>query len=291
VTQHGAGSGRSRGASSDPSRCKFSIVSLLQGEGKLTSSQNATRASNPLRNRSPPQLSYVAARTKRKKARPTTQPTPDSGPIPQPYLALAPKPLSSLSRSYLQTPTSSNLVLPSSFRRPATAVAGATSSGDAGPSSSRTRERERERFANGLLAPPAIRAGGSSTPTTTRRDRPVSPGNANAGATGGRRRTDRVRGLGPGNPSVTSLGQLGRIMESDPPATIDERLGNNGSQTPAAGDRRRRRIVRGDDGPGLSRRLTVSSREEGRAMGLARGASMRRLNVWDGTYLRSHVKT
>jgi hypothetical protein len=87
---------------------------------------------------------------------------------------------------------------------------------------------------------------------------------------------------------MTSLGHLGRIMESDPPATIDER--GSGTQTPVAvpATRRRRRIVRGDGdgdgvgGPGVSRRLTVSSREEGRAMGLARGASMRRLNVWDG---------
>ena len=39
--------------------------------------------------------------------------------------------------------------------------------------------------------------------------------------------------------------------------------------------------MRGETG-GLARRPTVSSREEGRALGLARGASMRRLNIWDG---------
>jgi len=75
---------------------------------------------------------------------------------------------------------------------------------------------------------------------------------------------------------MTSLGHLGRIMETD---TIP---GDDRNPTPAP--RRRRRIVREveEEGPGLNRRLTVSSREEGRAIGLARGASMRRLNVWDG---------
>jgi hypothetical protein len=70
-------------------------------------------------------------------------------------------------------------------------------------------------------------------------------------------------------------------MESDSPA--EER-----TTTPApAATRRRRRIVREvEEGEpaGISRRLTVSSREEGRAIGLARGASMRRLNVWDGAF-------
>lgn len=123
-------------------------------------------------------------------------------------------------------------------------------------------------FANGLLAPPAIRAG-AITPS----GRAVSP-------SGRRRRTQaQAVGMGAGNPSMTSLGQLGRIMETDPQAAGDDR---NQTQTPAP--RRRRRIVRADEeeGQGVSRRLTVSSREEGRAIGLARGASMRRLNVWDG---------
>jgi len=73
------------------------------------------------------------------------------------------------------------------------------------------------------------------------------------------------------NASMLSLGQLGQIMETDPVETPD-----------ATPQRRRRRIVRGEDGGTLARRLTVTSREEGRALGLARGASMRRLNVWDG---------
>ena len=78
---------------------------------------------------------------------------------------------------------------------------------------------------------------------------------------------------------MTSLGHLGRIMETDTPTPT---AGDDRNPTPAP--RRRRRIVREveEEGPGLNRRLTVSSREEGRAIGLARGASMRRLNVWDG---------
>ncbi|KAL7422718.1 hypothetical protein Q5752_002010 [Cryptotrichosporon argae] len=48
-----------------------------------------------------------------------------------------------------------------------------------------------------------------------------------------------------------------------------------GSRTGRGGTRRRRVVS------GTQRTLTVSSREEGRAMGLARGASMRRFNVWD----------
>lgn len=87
---------------------------------------------------------------------------------------------------------------------------------------------------------------------------------------------------------MTSLGYLGRILESDLTATgtgagADTERANQATPAPA---RRRRQIVRGDgdevQGETPSRRLTVSSREEGRAIGLARGASMRRLNVWDG---------
>ena len=168
------------------------------------------------------------------------------------------------------------MVLPSSYRRPATAQGNPTTTnggGDAGPSTRRERDRDRDRermFANGLLAPPTIRAG-ANTPS----GRAVSP-------SGRRRRTQaQAVGMGAGNPSMTSLGQLGRIMETDPQAAGDDR---NQTQTPAPA-RRRRRIVRadGEEGQGVSRRLTVSSREEGRAIGLARGASMRRLNVWDGT--------
>lgn len=60
------------------------------------------------------------------------------------------------------------------------------------------------------------------------------------------------------NQSMASLGVLGRIMENDPEP------------------RRRRRVVREE-----RQMPVVSSREEGRALGLARGASMRRLSVWD----------
>jgi len=204
----------------------------------------------------------AAPKAKRKKAKPTTTPDPNR-PIPQPYLALAPRPLSSQAR---QQPSNPNLVLPSSYRRPTTSQSQRT---DAGPSTSRRRD-DGERFVSGLLAPPTVRAGASSRL-----------------ADSGRRRTDRLRQTGQGhvngNASMTSLGHLGRIMESD---TQVQGQGEDRNPTPAP--RRRRRIVREveDEGAGLNRRLTVSSREEGRAIGLARGASMRRLNVWDGMYLQ-----
>jgi hypothetical protein len=205
-----------------------------------------------------------APKAKRKKAKPTPTPDPNR-PIPQPYLALAPRPLSSQARQEISNPS---LVLPSSYRRPTTSQ---SQRPDAGPSTSRRRE-EGERFVSGLLAPPTVRAGASTSTGT----RPAE----------GRRRTDRLRQTGQGhaagNASMTSLGQLGRIMESDTPGQ-----GQGDDRNPTPAPRRRRRIVREveDEGAGLSRRLTVSSREEGRAIGLARGASMRRLNVWDGTYI------
>lgn len=107
-------------------------------------------------------------------------------------------------------------------------------------------------------------------------------GGAGTGAERRRRGEERLRDVGAVNASVTSLGQLGQILESDPtdPSSNQNQAGAGGAAGPA--QRRRQRIVRGETGGGLSRRLTVSSREEGRAMGLARGASMRRLNVWDG---------
>jgi len=222
---------------------------------------NRYQAAGMIYSQEPRQVSNnPAPKAKRKKAKPTPTPDPNR-PIPQPYLALAPRPLSSQARQEISNP---NLVLPSSYRRPTTSQSQRT---DAGPSS--RRREEGERFVSGLLAPPTVRAGaGSST------SRPSE----------GRRRTDRLRQTGQGhaagNASMTSLGHLGRIMESDTPGQGDDR-----NPTPAP--RRRRRIVREveDEGAGLTRRLTVSSREEGRAIGLARGASMRRLNVWDGTYL------
>lgn len=99
------------------------------------------------------------------------------------------------------------------------------------------------------------------------------------------------------NVSMASLGQLGHILES---GRLPDEAGAYAETGPAVGapdtaegqtqtltqgqgaaQRRRRRIVRGEGGA-IARRPTVSSREEGRALGLARGASMRRTNVWDG---------
>lgn len=85
------------------------------------------------------------------------------------------------------------------------------------------------------------------------------------------------------NPSQISLGQLGQVLNSDP--TSYETPGEPPQQSQQQPQRRRRRVVTGDnneEGGGVRRRLTVSSREEGRALGVARGASMRRRNLWDG---------
>lgn len=143
-------------------------------------------------------------------------------------------------------------------------------------------------YAAGLLAPPAIVPGGQSgvpriqgvnQAAQNARKRPadrVGVGGtgepAGAGAGMRRRSEDRLRDVAAANVSMLSLGQLGSIMETDPQPEEPPQ---------PAPQRRRRRVVRGETG-GLTRRPTVSSREEGLALGLSRGASMRRLNVWDG---------
>lgn len=71
---------------------------------------------------------------------------------------------------------------------------------------------------------------------------------------------------------MASLGVLGRIMESDPV---------QGTTEAAPAQRRRRRVIRTD---ARVSQPPVSTAEEGRAIGLARGASMRRLSVWDGMF-------
>lgn len=166
-------------------------------------------------------------------------------------------------------------------------------------------EGRRRGYAAGLMAPPAIMPGGIAAPPRTQglavppqnpRKRSAervgvggsntSPqivtlsgtgiGSGSGNGIGRRRSEDRLRDIANLNSSMMSLGQLGRIMEADPPA-------EPATQAQPPERRRRRRVVRGEEG-GLTRRPTVSSREEGRALGLARSASMRRTNVWDGTY-------
>lgn len=199
------------------------------------------------------------------------------------------------------------MVLPSSYARsspyPSTSLAG--------PSRDIQPSPRRRKYAAGLLSPPAIMPGGTSaTPRIQGRYSPAQGAPPNprrrsadrlgTGAStqpvvlpvGGRngtatrqRSTDRLRELGQANPSMMSLGQLGQIMESDPiqPAAPPAAEGADG-----AGGRRRRRVVR-EDGA-RQRRLTVSTREEGLALGVARGASMRRTNVWDGTYRERELR-
>ncbi|WWD20580.1 hypothetical protein CI109_105056 [Kwoniella shandongensis] len=245
-----------------------------------------------------------APRKARKKPKtsplPSPQPSPaprNIGPIPRPYLALAPSPVSALSPSAIDQLTStSQLVLPSSYLRTSHSPiidAGGTGTGTgAGPSRPTTANGERtnsgsgakrSRYAAGLLSPPTIVPGGSSsTPRVqTPQQAPANPRRRSAdrdrpGQLTVRRSEERLRDLRQVNPSLSSLGQLGQILESGRlPDTPEEEQRPETTQ-----QRRRRRVVRNEAG-GLTRRPTVSSREEGRALGLARGASMRRTNVWD----------
>ncbi|RSH85172.1 hypothetical protein EHS25_004979 [Saitozyma podzolica] len=204
-----------------------------------------------------------AVRKPRKKPK-TPQPvTPRThGPIPQPYLAVAPAPVSTISRSALNELASASqtqLILPSSYTRSRNARASVPDGETPGLASTSTSPpplqapAPRRGYAAGLLAPPSIMPGGSSA-------------------------IPRIQGDGP-TPQIPRRRSAERILESDPTDPASNQAGAGGAAGPA--QRRRQRIVRGETGGGLSRRLTVSSREEGRAMGLARGASMRRLNVWD----------
>lgn len=168
-------------------------------------------------------------------------------------------------------------------------------------------KKKRTRYASGLLSPPAVVPGG--TPGVPRVQVYSQPGkrrnrNPNAGAETAGIRTGAGLGVsrdGPSasrtrldtlqthNPSQISLGQLGQVLNSDPASYDTPGEPPQQAQQP---QRRRRRVVTGDtngEGGGLRRRLTVSSREEGRALGVARGASMRRRNLWDGAFFRCHL--
>lgn len=267
----------------------------------------------PLLNmRSPNRL----ARKPRKKPRSSTQPAV-KGPIPTPYLAVAPSPVSSLSQSRIDQLAGAStrpMILPSSFSRPRASplASGTASPGPSRPSTAiglvgtATAAPKRKGYAAGLLAPPTIMPGGTvampriqgrneASPADNRRrstDRLNSSGagqivtiSSQAVNTGGgagtmatrRRSEERLRDIGQVNASMMSLGHLGQILETDP-ASIIEPVREEVETNPTG--RRRRRVVRGEQG--LARRPTVSSREEGRALGIARGASMRRTNVWDG---------
>ncbi|WVR08487.1 hypothetical protein IAU60_005542 [Kwoniella sp. DSM 27419] len=242
-------------------------------------------------------------RKPRKKPKATAQagaaPIPRTGPIPKPYLALAPTPISSLSPAAIDQMASSPMILPSSFIRSTDnlRLGSATDqrrggNAEAGPSTSQTRLVEsrpatasRGKYVSNLLSPPTIIPGGtSSTPRiqSAQPPAPINPRRRSADRT--RRSTEHLREMAAGNPSMTSLGHLGRIMESDPQvqSQAEQEAALVQARESLQADRRRRRIVRGgESGATVARRLTVSSREEGRAIGLARGASMRRTNVWD----------
>ncbi|OCF58469.1 hypothetical protein L486_04502 [Kwoniella mangroviensis CBS 10435] len=247
----------------------------------------------------------------RKKPKPSSSPTPRVGPIPAPYLALAPTPISSLSASTIDqlaataATTSSNLILPSSYVRSSqerrnrstpnlnTAGEGAEEAGPSSRPANSRQQQQQQKYVTSLLSPPTIIPGGTSSTPRIPSTQPQAPPNTRRRSAdraregiSTRRSQERLRELVIGNPSLTSLGQLGQILESGhlPEETNEESdLARAQQDVQAQAQRRRRRIVRGDtaETSGVRRRLTVSSREEGRALGLARRASMRRTNVWD----------
>lgn len=304
-------------------------------------------------------LPFLASRKPKKKPKSqvqaaSTSPAPTQlGPIPQPYLAIAPSPVSSLSRSALndlaERTSSTKLVLPSSYTRSksspnilaelsarasldATAAAAASSSrrayaaGLAAPPAIRSTDpsprsqpiesqpqasNSRRAYADGLIAPPAIRAGasvatarvigeGSPVAASSGRRRNSEQADGSRERSGGprRRSEDRLRDVAHLNASTASLGQLGRIAENDAALRHTSAAAGSGQAASPAAPRRRRAAREEAQPVALStpqqvsrnRRLTVSSREEGRALGVARGASMRRTNLWDGESPQSTQK-
>ncbi|OCF39810.1 hypothetical protein I317_06362 [Kwoniella heveanensis CBS 569] len=183
----------------------------------------------------------------------------------------------------------------------AAVAAAGTGAGPTNGTRGTTSGTVRPKYVTNLLSPPAIIPGGTSSTPRIQAQPPANPRRRSGerergGGPRTRRSEERLRDLVNVNASLTSLGQLGRILESDPTSNAGERERERGrpeeEEEQEAGlaqareavqqaNRRRRRIVRGENGTGVVRRLTVSSREEGRAIGLARGASMRRTNVWD----------
>ena len=243
---------------------------------------------------------HFAGRKPKKKAK-TGQATKGGlqrhGTLPKPYLALAPSPVSSMSATTIDEMASSsrsNLLLPSSF----TPVPPHPNPHDPTTTSGRrVKPIKSKKYAAGLLAPPMIMPGGTSAtakvhqlaPSRIAINPPIPmPGRLGVAGSGEEelrraRSRERLRAISSGpNDSMISLGQVGRMLGNDPDAPATEEPVDLGPVPEQAVQpaRRRRRIVRGDSG--IQRRLTVSTREEGRALGLARGASMRRVNVWDG---------
>ncbi|WWC72444.1 uncharacterized protein I206_106406 [Kwoniella pini CBS 10737] len=244
-------------------------------------------------------------------------PTPYLALAPTPISSLSSSTIDQLAA----TASSSNLILPSSFIRSSqhkrnkstpnlreeggNEEAGSSSNVNRNtsdvvynrPMSGQGQTTRPQKYVTSLLSPPMIIPGGTSAtpriqgsgntpqlpPNTRRRSSEQREQRELRERAANRRRSqERLRDLVNGNPSLTSLGQLGQILESGqlPEDNEDEHGLSRAQQDVQQAQRRRRRIVRGE-GAGVARRLTVSSREEGRAIGLARGASMRRTNVWD----------
>lgn len=223
-------------------------------------------------------------------------------PVPEPYLALAPQ---SVTAAQASGSSSSSLILPSTYVK--------TRSGSRDLGRSPTPTGSRGGYAANLLSPPTIMGGGSSgSGSRSNTPQPSRPGYAANLASppsilpGGRPNPPLLQHSSPflrpttshsrSNSAQLNILNGGERSESPLPPNPDDRAERdqerdrnrrreraNASPTPGASrpnPRRRRRIVNSQDS---SRRVTVSSAEEGR--GLARRASQRRVNVWDGDYL------
>ncbi|KAL1409866.1 hypothetical protein Q8F55_003865 [Vanrija albida] len=184
------------------------------------------------------------------------KPRQRDGPVPEPYLALAPRPV--LSAPPDPDPVAASLILPSTYVRRTRGGSRPSSGAGLGRAPSPARPLvggSGGAYAANLLAPPSIvprRGSAAQTQTQTRRE-----GYAANWAS--------PPAIMPGGSAASSSMQTGRSVP---------RPGVPGQQ------RRRGRVVN-QEGSSLARRLTVTSREEGRAIGLSRGASMRRVNLWD----------
>lgn len=215
-------------------------------------------------------------------------------PVPEPYLAVAPRPVTNVPMA-----STSALILPSTYVRslhstPSPNPRRRRPSNIQRPSSSSLGEStapQARGYAAGLLAPPAVmpaaqgRTSASPTPQIRggyaahllspptimpggRSALPLVPPVVPVGRTSPRPASSRRLPV-PQNMNANSSETL--LPQSDEPATFQLEPWQQPQQ-------RRRRLVNRETS--MRRRLTVSSAEEGRAM-IARGASVRRTNVWD----------
>ncbi|CAK9786372.1 unnamed protein product [Cutaneotrichosporon oleaginosum] len=184
-------------------------------------------------------------------------------PIPEPYIVTAPP-----SALRAAAPDDAGLVLPSTYLQ-SMRNAPASSSG-------------RPSYAANFISPPTIMA----TPQAPRP--PPSPGPSRGYAAnllsppaimpGGRAGEPLQQGQGRSTPQRGRLGSHAHASQ----ANLRPASPNLHPERPTTPTRRPRRRVVQESIRRRQRSDTVNSVEEGRAIGLARGASMRRVNLWDG---------